>query len=113
MVVEESIDEPIGLIDLFHMTGACNNDIAGLKETDSNPLALSFTRPIALSLTELLASTLAWFMLVARHFIVIVLCIDTLVNRTFENTEDTITACDDFVELITAKRDADTEITVN
>ncbi len=113
VVVEESINELVGLIDLFHMAGACNNDIAGLEETDSNPLALSFTRPIALTLTELLAGTLAWFMLVARHFIVIVLCIDALVNRTFENTEDTITARDDFVELITAKRDADTEVAVN
>ncbi len=52
-------------------------------------------------------------MLIARHFIVIVLCIDSLINRTFKDTEDTITAGDDFVELIAAERDANTEVAVN
>ncbi len=81
------------------MSGACNNDIAGLEEADCDFLALALAGPIPLSLTELLTTALAGLRFVAG-LIVIVFCIDTLVNGAFKDREDVVAARNELMEFV-------------
>lgn len=112
MIIQECIDKVVGFVDLFHVACTRDNDITRLEETDGNTLALTLATSITLALAELLTSTLARFGLV-RSLVVIVLCINTLVDCTLKDTEDAIATRDDFMELVTAEGDTYAEVAIN
>ena len=76
---QELLHKLICLIDLLHVTGASNNNIACLEEADGNTFALSLSFAISLTLAKLLATTLTRLGFITS-FIVIVFSIDALID---------------------------------